>query len=216
MLLISGNELGKRIAQHSAVVDAAKAAGAELVAYTSLLHADKSKMLLAEEHVATEKYLQASGVGFALLRNGWYTENLTAGIVPALQQGALIGSSKNGRFAAASRADYAAAAAQVLTADGQSGKIYELAGDTSFTREDLAAEVSRQTGKTIGYHDLPEAEYEKILSGFLPPELAHILADSETNAAAGELDDQTHTLSRLIGRKTTPLAETVAEALKAI
>lgn len=215
VLLISGNEIGQRVAQHKAVIDAAKAAGVKLVAYTSLLHADTSKLLLAAEHLSTEQYLRASGVPFALLRNGWYFENQTAGIAPALQQGAFIGASKDGRYAAATRADYAAAAVTVLTGDGHENQVYELAGEPAYTRAELAAEVSRQTGKTIGYHDLPEAEYEKILSSFLPPELARILADAEANAAFGALDDQSHTLRRLIGRPLTPLADAVASALKA-
>ncbi len=215
VLLISGNQLGQRVAQHKAVIDAAKAAGVRLLAYTSLLRADTSNLLLAEEHLATEQYLRASGIPFTLLRNGWYLENLTAGVAPALKQGAFIGSSKKGRFAAAARADYAAAAVSVLTGEGHQNQVYELAGDTPFTRAEFAAEVSRQTGRTVAYHDLPEAEYEKILASFLPPELARILADAEAKAADGALDDQSHTLSRLIGRKTTSLADAVAEALKA-
>ena len=216
VLLISSNALGKRVEQHRAVIDAAKAAGVKVVAYTSLLRADVSKLALAEEHLATEKYLKESGVGFALLRNGWYAENLTAGIGPALQQGAFVGASKGGRYSAATRAEYAAAAAAVLAGDGPEDAVYELGGDTSFTRAELAAEVSRQTGKSIAYRDLPEAEYAKILSGFLPPELARILADAEAKAADGELEDESHTLSRLIGRKTASLAEVVAEGLKGL
>jgi len=214
VLLVSGNEIGQRIVQHQAVIDAAKAAGVQLLAYTSLLRADTSHLILAEEHLATERYLQASGIPFALLRNGWYTENFAAGIAPAIQQGAFIGATRDGRIAAAARADYAAAAVSVLTGEGHENQIYELGGDIPFTRADFAAEVSRQTGKTIPYHDLPEAEYQKILASFLPPDLAHILADTETNAAAGELDDDTHTLSRLAGRPTTPLADSIAAALK--
>jgi NAD(P)H dehydrogenase (quinone) len=214
VLLISGNEVGQRVAQHKAVIDAAKAAGVQLLAYTSLLHADTSTLVLAEEHLATEKYLRVSGVPFALLRNGWYFENQTAGIAPALQQGAFIGASKDGRFAAAARADYAAAAVAVLLGKGHENQVYELAGDEAYTRAELAAEVSKQTGKAIAYHDLPEAEYEKILSTFLPGEMARILADSEAKAADGFLDDQSHTLSRLIGRRTTSLSDAVAAALK--
>lgn len=216
LLLISGSELGQRKVQHKAVIDAAKAAQVQFLAYTSLLHADTSKLLLAEEHLSTERYLHASGIPFALLRNGWYIENQTVGIGPALQQGAFIGASKEGRFAAATRADYAAAAVAVLTGNGHENQIYELAGDDAYTRAKLAAEVSKQTGKAIAYHDLPEAEYEKILASFLPPELAQILADAEAKAADGALDDQSHTLSRLIGRRTTPLEDAVAAALKAL
>lgn len=214
VLLISGNELGQRVSQHEAVIDAAKAVGVGLLAYTSLLHAGTSTLELAVEHLATEKYLQASGLPFVLLRNGWYAENLTAGVGPALQQGAFIGASKNGRLAAATRAEYAAAAVAVLTGEGHAKQVYELAGDTPFTLQELAAEVSKQSGKSIGYHDLPKAEYEKILRGFLPPALARIIADAEAKSAEGELDDDSHTLSRLIGRKTIPLAEVVANALK--
>jgi len=214
VLLVSGNEIGQRVQQHKAVIDAAKAAGVRLLGYTSLLRADTSTLELAAEHLATEKYLQASGVPFVLLRNGWYAENLTPGIGPALQQGAFIGASKDGRLAAATRAEYAAAAVAVLTGEGHENKVYELAGDAPFTRAELAAEVSRQSGKTIGYHDLPEHEYEKILATFLPAALARITADSEAKAAKGELDDESHTLSRLIGHTTQPLAEVVADALK--
>jgi NAD(P)H dehydrogenase (quinone) len=214
VLLVSGNELGQRVQQHKAVIDAAKATGVGLLGYTSLLRADTSTLELAAEHLATEKYLQASGVPFVLLRNGWYAENLTPGIGPALQQGAFIGASKDGRLAAATRAEYAEAAVSVLTGEGHENKVYELAGDAPFTRAELAAEVSRQSGKTIGYHDLPEPEYEKILATFLPPALARIIADSEAKAAKGELDDESHTLSLLIGHKMQSLAEVVADALK--
>lgn len=216
VLLISGNELGQRVTQHKAVIDAAKASGVKLLAYTSLLHADTSPLLLATEHLATEQYLHASGIPFVMLRNGWYFENQTAGIAPALQQGAFIGASKDGRFAAAAREDYAAAAAAVLAGVGHENQVYELAGDTAYTRAELAAEVSKQTGKHLACRDLLEAEYEKILASFLPPELARLLADAEAKAANGELDDRSHTLSRLIGRQTTSLSNAVAVALKTL
>lgn len=213
LLLISSSEIGQRAAQHAAAIDAAKAAGVSLIAYTSLLHADTTPLRLRTEHVATEGYLRASGVPFVLLRNGWYTENFTPAIQPALQQGAFIGASKDGAFSAASRADYAAAAAVVLTSAGHEGQTYELAGDIAFTRAQFAAEVSRQTGTPVGYHDLPELEYAQILKTFLPEALADILADAEAHAANGALEDGSRTLSRLIGRATTPLAKVIAAAL---
>ena len=213
VLLISSNELGQREAQHRAVIDAAKAAGVKLLAYTSILHADSSRLLLAAEHVSTETYLKASGIPFVMLRNGWYMENQTAALAPALKQGVLVGSAKDGRFAAAARADYAAAAVAVLTGEGHEGQTYELAGDVPYTLTELAAEVSRQTGKPIGYRDLPQGEYAGILAGFLPSELAEALADADGKAATGGLDDESHTLGRLIGRPTTPLADAVAIAL---
>jgi NAD(P)H dehydrogenase (quinone) len=214
LLLISGNEMGQRELQHKSVIDAAKEAGIGFIAYTSLLHADTSPLELAVEHLATERYLRASGLAFSLLRNGWYFENQTAAIPLAVQNGAFVGASGDGRYAAAARADYATAAGAVLTGEGHENTVYELGGDAPYTRSELAAEVSKQVGKKIAYRDLSEAEYENILAKFLPPVVARLVADAEAKAAAGALDDNSHTLSRIIGRKTTPLADAVADAIK--
>jgi len=215
LLLISSSEIGKRTTQHQAVIDAAKAARVGLIAYTSLLHADASPLGLAAEHRDTEAALAASGVPYVLLRNGWYSENHLAGLSSALQHGAVLGSAKDGRIASASRADYAAAAVAVLMADNQQGEVYELAGDRAWTLPDLAAEVARQSRKPVVYHDMPEVDYAGTLkqSG-LPARLAELLADSDVGASRGALFDQSRTLSRLIGRPTTPLAQAVAAALK--
>lgn len=214
LLLISGNELGKRKEQHKAVIDAAKSAGVDFVVYTSILHCDTSPLLLSAEHLATERYLVSSGLSYSLLRNGWYYENQTAAIPQAIQNGAFNGASGDGRFAAASRSDYAAAAAKVLTGKGHENSVLELGGDHAYTRAQLAAEVSRQTGKVVKYADLSEADYQKILSNFLPTAYAEAVADAEAHAAHGALDDNTHTLSRLLGRPTATLAEAVASALR--
>ena len=138
LLLISSSEVGQRAPQHLAVIAAAKKAGVKFIAYTSILHADTSKMVLAAEHKATEAALRDSGVPYAILRNGWYSENYTEHLAAALAQGALIGSAGQGRIAAATRADYAAAAVAVLTGHGHENKVYELAGDAPFTMSDLA------------------------------------------------------------------------------
>jgi NAD(P)H dehydrogenase (quinone) len=214
ILLISSNEVGRRIAQHRAVVDAAHKAGAKLLAYTSILHCDTTKMDLAAEHEATELYIREVGVPHTFLRNGWYTENYTENLAPALQQGIIAGCADAGRIAAATRADYAEAAVAVLTSAGHENKVYELAGDTPFTMSELAAEVSRQSGKTIVYRDMPVDEYEKLLVGAgFPPPVAHLLADADLGVARGELDDSSGELRRLIGRPTTPLAAAVAAVL---
>lgn len=216
VLLISSNEVGKRFEQHQAVIDAAKAAKVSFLAYTSLLHADTTPMLLAEEHKATEEYLIASGLSYSLLRNGWYLENHTENLAPALQHGVILGAAGEGRFASAARADYAEAAAHVLTTDGHSDSIYELAGDTSFTLTELAASVSSISGKTIRYQNLPQQEYATALAGFgLPPAFADILADSDAQAAHGALDDTGKALSRLTGHSTVTLLESIKHALKA-
>lgn len=214
VLLISSSALGERVAQHGNVIDAARRAGVALLAYTSLLHADTSPLGLAAEHTATEALLRASGVPHVLLRNGWYTENYLAGLPAVLQHGAVIGSAGEGRIASAARADYADAAAAVLTRDDQAGLVHELAGDTSYTLAEFAAEVGRQTGRTIPYINLPEADYRGALLGAgLPAPLAHLLADSDVGASKGGLFDDGHRLSQLIGRPTAALGAMVAAAL---
>ncbi|MDR7088369.1 SDR family oxidoreductase [Cellvibrio fibrivorans] len=214
LLLISSSEVGQRLEQHRNVVAAAKRSGVTLLAYTSILNAQDSQMDLAHEHRETEQLIKASGIPFVLLRNGWYTENYTAGIPTALQFNVLLGSAGDGKISLAARADYAAAAAEVLVRDDQAGKIYELAGDAAYTLADFAAELSRQTGKQIPYNNLPEAEYRGILQNAgLPDWLASLLASSDASAAQGALFDESHQLSRLIGRATTPLADTIRTAL---
>lgn len=216
-LLVSSSEMGQRVSQHAAVISAAKTAGVALLAYTSVLRADTSPLALAADHRETESLLKASGVPYAVLRNGWYTENYTASIPPALQHGVLIGSAAEGRISSAARADYAQAAAEVLLADDpQAGRIYELAGDDSYTLAEFAAEISRQTGKPLPYQNLPEAAYAQALIGAgLPEPFAALIAQSDAAAAEGGLFDDGKALSRLIGRPTTPYADVIATALKA-
>ncbi|MBA0192905.1 SDR family oxidoreductase [Pectobacterium carotovorum] len=215
VLLISSSEVGQRAAQHRNVIDAAVKAGVKLVAYTSLLHADKSPLALAAEHQQTEALLKASGLPHVLLRNGWYTENYAASIPAALEHGVFIGSAGEGKITSATREDFAAAAVAVLTQEGQAGKVYELAGDEPYTLTELAAEVSKQSGKNIGYQNLSEAEFTAALvSAGLPDVFAQIIADSDTGASKGGLFDDGKQLSRLIGRPTTPLSAVVKATLK--
>lgn len=215
LLLISSSEVGQRTAQHRNVIDAARQAGVKLVAYTSILRADSSPLGLAREHRETEALLRASGLPHVLLRNGWYTENYTASVPAAVQHGAVLGSAGTGRYSFAARADYAAAAVAVLTQEGQAGRVYELAGDTAYTLADYAAEIARLSGKPVVYQDLPEAEYAKALVQIgLPDFVAAMLAESDVGASKGALFDEGRALSRLIGRPTTPLADSLKAALQ--
>lgn len=210
LLLISSSEVGQRAPQHRNVINAAKAAHVKFIAYTSLLHADTSPLGLADEHVATEKMLAESGIAYALLRNGWYTENYLASAPAALEHGVFIGAADEGKIASATRADYAAAAARVISEDGHAGKTYELAGDAGWTLSQLAAKLAKQSGKKVVYQNLSEADFAAALKGVgLPAGLADMLADSDTGASKGGLFDDSHTLSKLIGRPTTSLADSV-------
>ncbi|ELY4855394.1 SDR family oxidoreductase [Cronobacter turicensis] len=215
LLLISSSEVGQRAPQHRNVIDAAKTAGVKLIAYTSLLHADRSPLGLADEHVATEKMLADAGIPYVLLRNGWYTENYLASVPPALEHGVFIGSAGDGKIASASRQDYAEAAAKVLTLDNQAGRVYELAGDNAWTLRDLTALLSKETGKTVAYQNLSEADFAAALAGAgLPEGFAKLLADSDIGASKGGLFDDSRQLSALIGRPTTSLETSLRESLK--
>ncbi|MDK1234923.1 SDR family oxidoreductase [Cronobacter turicensis] len=215
LLLISSSEVGQRAPQHRNVIDAAKTAGVKLIAYTSLLHADRSPLGLADEHVATEKMLADAGIPYVLLRNGWYTENYLASVPPALEHGVFIGSAGDGKIASASRQDYAEAAANVLTLDNQAGRVYELAGDNAWTLRDLTALLTKETGKTVAYQNLSEADFAAALAGAgLPEGFAKLLADSDIGASKGGLFDDSRQLSTLIGRPTTSLETSLRESLK--
>ncbi|MGF1759118.1 SDR family oxidoreductase [Photobacterium sagamiensis] len=215
ILLISSSELGQRAEQHMNVIEAAKSEGVSLIAYTSLLHADTSPLGLAGEHIETEKYLKESGVPFVLLRNGWYTENYLASVAPSIEHGAFIGSAGEGQISSAAREDYAEAAAVVITSEEpQAGKVYELAGDESYTLADLSALISQESSKEIPYVNLPENEFKEALVGAgLPEPFAALLANSDVGASKGGLFDDQDELSALIGRPTTNLSEMIKAIL---
>ncbi len=214
LMLISGSEIGRRAMQHKNIIEAAQKAGVKRIVYTSLLHADSSSLSLAAEHIETEKMLKESGIPYTILRNGWYTENYTGGIAGALQAGALAGSAGEGKISSATREDFAEAAMVVLTNEGHIGKTYELAGDEAYTLTELAAEISRQTEKTIPYKNLSETEYANLLKEVGVPEgIAFALASFDTGASQGHLFDDSKTLSQLIGRSTTSLSAAVKDAL---
>lgn len=216
LLLISSSEVGKRATQHRNVIEAAKASGVKWIIYTSILRAETTSISLATEHLATEENLKDASIPFTILRNGWYTENYAGSIPGAIAGGALIGCVGDGKLSTAARADYAEAAVAVLTSSGHEGRIYELAGDEAWTMTELATEISRHTGKDIPYVNMPEADYAAALAGFgLPEGLAAQIAGWDIAASNGDLFDESHQLSSLIGRPTTPLSEVVSQALSA-
>lgn len=214
LLLISSSEIGKRAAQHRNVIETAKAAGVGFVAYTSILNAETGGMALAEEHLQTEAMLRDSGLPHALLRNGWYSENIAGTAPQAVGMGQHFGAAGEGRFNTASRQDYAEAAAVVLAGEGQAGDVYELGGDSDFSLTEYAALLSEVSGKDVAYVDMDQAGYAAALVGAgLPEGFAGILADSDAKAGQGALATQSRDLSRLIGRPTTPMRDTLKAVL---
>ncbi len=214
VLLISGNAVGERERQHGAVIEAAKKAGVSYLAYTSVLNAQDSKLLLAAEHVLTENLLAKSGLNYDVLRMPWYSENYTGALAPAIEHGAIFGATAEGRLSTATRSDLAGGAVGALI-ESPGGKIYEFAGDQSWSMPEFAAEVGRQAGKPVAYVNQSEADYAKTLEGAgLPAPVAGFLASTSYLAGLGELYSESKDLSTLSGRPTTPISETIAEALK--
>jgi NAD(P)H dehydrogenase (quinone) len=218
LVLISSNAIGGRTPQHKAVIDAAKAAGVELIAYTGILHGEKSPINFAREHTETERLLKQSGLRYVFLRNGWYIENYVPFLKPALANGVFAASAGNGRISAAGRVDYAEAAAQSLIQDdGSTERVFELAGDNAFKLSEFVAEASRQANKPIAYKNLPESDFAALLTKFgLPPHLAADLAQSSSATAQDALFDDSRALSRLIGHPTASYKNAIALELTAL
>ena len=215
LLLISGSEVGLRVPQHTAVVEAAKAAGVGRIVYTSILRADTTEISLAPEHKATEAVLRESGVPFTFLRNGWYHENYTGQLGSHLERGVILGAAGDGRVAAAARADYAAAAVAALTGAGHENAVYELGG-TPFTLTELAATITEVTGTEVAYRDVSADELVTALTGSgLDEGTAAFVASLDTATARGDLDTTSTDLQTLIGRPSTPLADAVRTAAAA-
>ncbi|MFD7897962.1 SDR family oxidoreductase [Streptomyces sp. NPDC059743] len=216
VLLISASEPGKRVPQHTAVIEAARAAGVAQLAYTGVLGGPEADFDLAADHKETERLILASGLPYTFLRNGFYTEVYTENLAPVLEHGAVVANAGEGRIGTAARADYAAAAAAVLTGDGHLNTAYELSGDTAWSFAEYAAELSRQTGRTIAHSNVPgEARLEILTGAGVPEPFAAILVDVDHAIQRGRLAGGTGDLARLTGRPTTPLADSIAEALKA-
>jgi NAD(P)H dehydrogenase (quinone) len=214
VLLISGSEVGKRVVQHKNSIAAAAEAGVGLLIYTSIANADRGTMRLGDDHRATEAALASAGLPVTILRHSWYLENYTGQLPVFLEHGAILGSAGEGRVSAATRADYAAAAAAVLTSDGHMGRTYELGGDSAFSMAELAATVTELSGRKVVYRDLAEQEYAAALTAAgLPASYAAALAESDRGLARGELLVESEDLSRLAGRPTTSMPEAVAAAL---
>ena len=206
VLLVSGNEFGQRVTQHGNAIDAAKAAGVALLAYTSAPYASTTSMLLATEHRATEELILASGVPYALLRNGWYIENYTGQLATTLEHG-MVGSAGDGRLSVAARSDYAEAAAVVLSTDGHEHATYELGGDIGVSLADIAGAIAAASGQAVPYIDVtPEAHLQVLLGAGLPQPMAEVFVDVDRAIAAGELLVTSGDLARLIGHEATPLS----------
>lgn len=213
LLLVSSSEVGQRFPQHRAVVDAAKAAGVARIVYTSILHADSTENVLAPEHKATEELIVGSGLPYAFLRNSWYLENYTGRLAEYLGRGVIADAAGDGRVSAATRSDFADAAASVVLDPTAVGLVFELGG-TPFTMDELAAEVSAATGTEVVHQNLAPAELIAALQGAgLDDGTAGFVAALDEAIARGDLDTDSDDLARLLDRPVTSLRDAVRVAV---
>ena len=214
LLLISANEIGRRTPQHQAVIQAAQQSKVPYIAYTSLLNADASTLGLSQEHRETEALIKNSGLTYTFLRNNWYTENYLAGLSHAIESGTLYGAANDGKISSASRIDYAEAAATVLISDAHENKIYELAGSTAFTLQDLADAISEVSGQAVQYKNLTSEQYHKgLVQAGLPTGLVDVIVDADVKTQTGAMFSDSKDLEQLIGRKTTSIQEEIKNTL---
>ncbi|MEU4667364.1 NAD(P)H-binding protein [Amycolatopsis sp. NPDC023774] len=215
VLFVSGTELGKRVGQHTAVIDAAKAADVAQLVYTGVFGGPDADFALADDHRATEQRILDAGLPYTFLRNNWYSEVAVPDVAGSLARGAVVNSVlADARIATAPREDYAAAAAAAVHTDGHLGVAYELGGDTAWTFGEFAAELARIRGSPVVHTTVPSAEYEAIVTGAgMPPFLATFLVDVDDAISRGRLAGTLGELAKLLGRPTTPIAETIAKLL---
>ena len=214
LLLISANEIGRRTPQHQVVIQAAQQSKVPYIAYTSLLNADTSALGLSQEHRETEALIKESGLAYTFLRNNWYTENYLAGLSHAIESGTLYGAANDGKISSASRIDYAEAAATVLVSDTHENRIYELAGSTAFTLQDLADAISEVSGQAVQYKNLTSEQYHQgLVQAGLPTGLVDVIVDADVKTQTGAMFSDSKDLEKLIRRKTTSIQEEIKNTL---
>lgn len=213
LLLISSSD-GDRVAQHTAAIEAAKAAGVSFIVYTSAPNAQESSFFLVNDHRATENAIIASGISYSILRNNWYLENEAGSIKGAAAGAPWLTMGGSGKVGWALRQDYAEAAANVLSGTGHENKTYELAGKL-ITYDELAAITGEVLGKDVPVQHVDEATYSEAMTAVGVPEaVLPFLVGVQTAIANGSLAVESNDLEALLGRKTTPLSEGIADILK--
>jgi NAD(P)H dehydrogenase (quinone) len=211
VVLISGKD-PHRLRQHRAVIDAAKAAGARHLFYTSGVRADDPGFVLGADHQATEDAIRQSGLRYTILRNGWYIENYLGAMHGAAQTGVLTAAVGDGRVAPAGRRDFAEALAAVITTDGHDNQTYSLTGDTDYTYADLADAMAKVLGQPVTYRPADARQYRAMLTGAgLDAQTAGFLAALDANLGAGIMAYAGDDLTRLIGHPTMSLVDGLSQ-----
>jgi NAD(P)H dehydrogenase (quinone) len=204
MLLISTDALdrpGRRLAQHQAAIAAAKKAGVKHVVYTSMPNPDGSLVTFAPDHLGTEQALAASGLGWTILRNSWYMENLLMSLPGALAAGKWLTSTGNGKIAHVSRDDCARAAAAALASDSTANACYDITGPQKLTTAEIAALASEVFAKPLEVVQITDEEISENLQAHgVPAVFVPTLVSFEANTRAGKFDVLSNAVEKLTGK----------------
>lgn len=218
LLLVSTDALGVRQAQHLAAIQAAEAVGVQHIIYTSLIAADDTPVTLAVDHTVTEAALHASAMGYTILRNNLYAENLIASLGQAQALGGnLYSATDDAKVAYVTREDCARVASAALASDFVGRRTLDVTGSEALSLSEVAQIASSLSPQTITHIALPlEVLKENLLKAGLPLFVAELIASFDAATAQGKHSPVTTTIEDLTGRKPIRLADFLTEQLQAV
>ena len=213
VLVISVDRLGEEGRRlHRAAIEAARAAGARRVLYTS--HMGTHAHSVFGDHFAAEAVLAEGGLPFTSLRNGFYGESALQLIGRGFETGE-IRAPEDGPVSWTARADLAEAASIVLAREGRlDGVTPPLTAGEAFTMAELAAVASDLTGREIKRVTLTDTAYrdEKLAQG-APAPMVDLLLAMYRDARRGDFAATDPTLEALLGRRPLTMRDTLATLL---
>jgi NAD(P)H dehydrogenase (quinone) len=210
VLVISGEGANEtRIAQHRNAFEAAKAAGAGRIAYTSTVNPTSvSRFGWAKAHEASEGWLTASGVPYTILRDNSYYANIAALLTQARESGTLPFPGVAAKVAYVDHGDVAGALAGALLGDGHADKIYEISGAQAYSAIDLAALLTEAAGRGVTAVDAPLAAFEENFRAMGWPDfVVEGVAGYFAAMGAGEYSATSPDVERLSGRPSIAARE---------
>ncbi|MEU0569064.1 NAD(P)H-binding protein [Nonomuraea sp. NPDC005983] len=128
---------------------------------------------------ASERIMQASGLDWTIVRCGWFMQNFSEGyLLEAVLDGVIALPVADVAEPFVDVDDIADVAVAALTRDGHAGRLYELTGPRLLTFTDVAAELSRATGRQITYVPVTAEQYAE-------GAIAHGVPEEEVEALNG-------------------------------
>jgi NAD(P)H dehydrogenase (quinone) len=211
VLLIAGTDEDNRLRQHQNVVDAAKKAGVQCIAYTSRALKDRNTLAnkLMEGHFQTEDYIKECGLEYILFRNILYMDTIPqfVGGGKVFDMGINLPTGQ-GRVPFALRSEMGEAIAHALLESGDGNRIYQLTGRESYSFDDVAATLTDLSGKKVSYTPAEKSVFAAQMKDRGTPELmVQRVVGFLTDIKNGQEADVSPDLENLLGRKPVSLKQ---------